>query len=104
MRVLSKKIGLVVGDFRQDQVIDQWEKIGSDHCIRREVYLSELTLVTSRRFYARSFVQNLSKKLAIPATVYSLRRTQNGPFVLSQELTTVDVQDLAGNKTGLRTG
>ncbi|MCC6711425.1 MAG: hypothetical protein IT416_03700 [Candidatus Pacebacteria bacterium] len=76
---LQKTINLVIGDFRQAEILAKWQPTLTH---QQKFELITVEVVTSKRTYIRALVRDLSKKLNIPLTTYSIIRTQNGPFRL----------------------
>lgn len=77
--VIEQKVDKVQGDFRQEDVIKGWQKI-----MKGKYFISTVEIETSKRFYVRALVRDLSKKLEIPATTFSIVRTQNGGYSIAE--------------------
>lgn len=79
------KISKVVGDFRQEEIINKWqnELLKLKKKNKKSFLLTKIEIMTSKRFYVRGLVRDLSKKLQIPATTFSIIRTQNGKFKIT---------------------
>lgn len=76
---IKEKIGLVKGDFRQTEVLRNWNKILKEE---KEFQLITIEATTSKRTYIRSIVRDIGQKLNIPTTTFSINRTKNGPYGL----------------------
>ena len=83
---VKKRIKMVTGDFRQEEIIDSWqetlEKLNEVGV--RSLPLITLTATTTKRTYIRALVRDIATELGLPATTFSIERTQNGPFRLAQ--------------------
>jgi tRNA pseudouridine55 synthase len=77
LKYINRTISLVEGDFRQQEILNNWKNILEKEC---SLQLITLETVTSKRTYIRSLVNNIGQKLQTPATTFSIIRTQNGPF------------------------
>ena len=77
LKYINKTIPLVEGDFRQQEILDNWRSI-----LEKEssFQLATLEATTSKRTYIRSLASDIGQKLEIQATTFSIIRTQNGPF------------------------
>lgn len=75
LKVITKKISLVRGDFRQSVIIEEWKKILSRN--QRFSIIKCLVKCTSGT-YIRVLAQELGIKLNTVACVYSLKRTKVG--------------------------
>lgn len=79
---LTEKINLIEGDFRQSEIVAQWKKTIeklSEHSIVKLPVLKIQTTV-SKRTYIRAITRDLSKKIGVPATTFSIVRTINSGF------------------------
>lgn len=82
--VFQEKITImknIVGDFRQDQIIDHWKSILPT--FPEQVSLFSATLEVSSGFYVRSWVHELGNTLLVPSVTFSLLRDKIGVFTLS---------------------
>ncbi len=86
---ITVKIAQVTGDFRQDEILLNWQKTFSE--LRSSNYSSllvaELEARTSKRTYIRALVRDIAASLEIPATTYSITRLQNGPYTVEDCVT-----------------
>jgi tRNA pseudouridine55 synthase len=70
-------ISQVVGDFRQNEVIDSWQENIKNN---GKFLVTNHQVTTSPGTYVRQLVQDLAKELQLPATTLKITRTVNGPF------------------------
>lgn len=74
---VKKSVSLVSGDFRQDLIINSWEKIKKEN---NNFCLFELELSVSSGFYVRQFASDLGELIGIPAIAYSIERIRVGEW------------------------
>lgn len=60
-------------DFRQDEIIEQWEDFDSP--FNKNITSLKVEINVSSGFYVRQFVQDLSNELNFPLMVYDINRT-----------------------------
>lgn len=60
--------------FRQDEIINQWNKISNNNDYKKYIYTVKIELSVSSGFYIRQFVNDMSFKLNIPLMVYDINR------------------------------
>lgn len=77
-RQTEDKINLVTGDFRQEQILNNWQQMISQ--LPDKLVITQLQTTTSKRTYVRALVRDIAQQLQLPATTFSLTRTQNGKF------------------------
>jgi tRNA pseudouridine55 synthase len=75
---LKNKIKLVTGDFRQEQILNNWQQVIPQ--LPDKLVVTRLLTTTSKRTYIRALVRDIAQQLQLPATTFSLTRTQNGEF------------------------
>jgi len=75
---LENKIQLVEGDFRQEQILNNWQQVIPQ--LPEELVITQLQTTVSKRTYIRSLTRDIAQQLQLPATTYSLTRTKNGKF------------------------
>jgi tRNA pseudouridine(55) synthase len=74
---IPRRLSLVAGDFRQREIITKWAKaLGSTSV--HEYWLASLELTCGSGVYVRGVVNEISKKLDIPACAFSIKRTYIG--------------------------
>lgn len=76
---IVRRIGLVHGDFRQDEIIKKWNEV------LKESNETEFTIFTcvaecSSGTYIRQLVADLSEKIGIPLVTYAIKRTRVGGY------------------------
>jgi tRNA pseudouridine55 synthase len=81
----ASRLKLIEGDFRQTEIANQWHQLFQALAVSS---ISELPLLTisvtcSKRTYIRALVRDVSEKLGVPAVLYSLVRTANGPYSIT---------------------
>lgn len=76
------KIKLIQGDFRQEEITQNWKKTFELMKSKKITSLPVMTFQTtvSKRTYIRALVRDLSMQLEIPATTFHIVRTKNGDF------------------------
>ncbi len=77
---ILNKIKNVKGDFRQKEIIENWQEYFSHKKPSSHIVIAHLKTTVSKRTYIRALVRDIGIKLSIPATTYSITRTQNGPY------------------------
>ncbi len=76
---VTRLLSLVKGDFRQEAIRNAWKEI----LYRDQKYcMATVTLTVSSGFYVRVFADTLGKELGTSAVLFSLLRTQVGPYAL----------------------
>ena len=63
-----------LNSFRQDIIIDQWNKISNNNNLKKNIYSVKIELSVSSGFYVRQFVNDMSFQLGIPLMVYDINR------------------------------
>ena len=82
---IIRRINLVKGDFRQEQIKDKWlEKLGDKADV--SFNLLKFRVNCSSGTYIRALVRNMSKSNGVPTTVFSILRTKIGDFELSNNV------------------
>jgi tRNA pseudouridine(55) synthase len=79
-KYIEERINLVTGDFRQKEILENWGQIIPQ--LPEKLIITKLMATTSKRAYVRALVRDISKKINIPATTYSITRTQNGKYTI----------------------
>ena len=80
---LEDKIARVEGSFRQEEVLSAWKKVLlqlSSEADTHSLPLLTITSTVTKRTYIRALVRDISAKMALPATTFSIIRTKNGSF------------------------
>ncbi len=74
---IIKKVDLVRGDFRQEQIKKNWQKVLN----KKEMCLiSKFKIDVSSGTYIRSLAHEMGKKLGTCALAYSIKRTRVGEY------------------------
>lgn len=82
---IIKRINLVDGDFRQDEIIEIWEKFGQDYQDTQFVKL-EIKVTCSSGTYIRSLASDIGEKLGCGAFALSIKRTKVGDYSLGDSI------------------
>lgn len=85
-QTLPSRISKVEGRFRQEEITHQWQTLLQQYDPQTSLLLLTLEATTSKRTYIRGIVRDIGQELGTPITTYSIIRTQNGPFRLSNNL------------------
>ncbi len=79
---LIEKINFVDSNFRQAEIIAQWEKtieqLKKNSISKLPILKLEATV--SKRTYIRAITRDLAQKVGVPATTFSIIRTKNAGF------------------------
>lgn len=82
---INEKISKISGDFRQDEIKDDWDRYFS--FIHKDEYtVARISLHCSSGTYVRMLADQLGKKLGTCALAMDIRRTKIGDFSLDQAL------------------
>lgn len=78
----TSKVDQIVGDFRQHEIKKRWFNVLTQLTRAHITSLPTFTLniTCSKRTYIRALVRDFSQNTGIPAVLYSLTRTANGPY------------------------
>jgi len=72
---IFKRVSLVQGDFRQEQILGTWEKILKKE--KQEKFLiSKIKIKCSGGTYVRGLVHLLGERISYPTLTFSIKRTQ----------------------------
>jgi tRNA pseudouridine(55) synthase len=92
MENIKAKVALVSGDFRQQEILNLWNKnlldvprspLGSDGKEVDGLVLDRISLKVSSGFYVRQFVADLAKKFETVATTFNIKRTRVGEYTVA---------------------
>ena len=79
LKDIISKISLVVGDFRQKEIIEKWKEVlGRKQ--EREFIIDTISMEVSSGFYIRQFAQDIAKIFGTIATIFHIKRTKVGDF------------------------
>jgi len=76
---VKTKIKLVVGDFRQKEILSKWMEIllnSGD----KEYVIDKISMTASGGFYVRQFVSDFAESFDAIATTFHIKRTEVGDF------------------------
>lgn len=77
LREIQSRIGEVVGDFRQKEIMQKWGEI----IVPEKMYMLVSGEVScGGGFYVRTFVHNIGEHSSVPMLAYSIKRTQLGQW------------------------
>lgn len=82
---INKKIKKVKGDFRQDKILKQWEKILKNKA-DTEFQAAKIKIKCSSGTYIRSIAHKLGQNLKSGAVLFSLKRTKAANFEIKNSL------------------
>jgi tRNA pseudouridine(55) synthase len=82
LKNIIEKVGLVQGDFRQDETINKWKELlegQSDNAFT----IDEIEIEVSSGFYVRQFVSDMARGLNSKAIAYSIKRLSVGSYMFN---------------------
>lgn len=79
LNIISSRIGLVTGDFRQEKILAEWKKVLENN-ENKDYAIDLLSVNVSGGFYVRQFVSDLAKKMNLKATTYHILRKSVGDY------------------------
>ncbi len=85
----AQKVATVQGNFRQSEVLTHWQQ--ALQTLPPSGVVAKLSATVSRRTYIRGLVRDLSELLTIPATTFTILRTQNGSYSIADCTPLTDV-------------
>ena len=80
-KYIKESIALVSGDFRQEEIIESWEKSLEKSPLKEYVIISVRVFCTSGT-YMRSLANSFGLKFDIPALAFNIKRLKIGDFKL----------------------
>lgn len=81
LKDVISKVGLVKGDFRQEETVEIWKKMLDSSSIR-EFSVDTFSLEVSSGFYVRQFVSDLAQHFQTAGVTFHIQRTRIGEFHL----------------------
>lgn len=79
---LNKSIKLVNGNFRQEEILKNWNqtlnKFNENNL--NNLLLIKIKAVTSKKTYIRALTRDIAKQIKTPATTFSITRTNQGEY------------------------
>jgi tRNA pseudouridine55 synthase len=79
---IVKKIKLVHGDFRQEEILSSWDLFFKKNKSSK-FYIVSAHIVCSSGTYVRTLVHDIGERLGMHATVFGISRTRVGSFLLN---------------------
>lgn len=79
IKEIRRRIKLISGDFRQDEILKNWENVLEDVGDKTFI-LDSFSIKVSSGFYVRQFVYDLAEALGGTATTFYIKRTRVGDF------------------------
>jgi len=76
---ILRRISLVNGDFRQEQILTRWKKVLSLN-LEKLYTIDAVSVEVSGGFYVRQMVSDMAKELGTSATTFHITRTKIGEF------------------------
>lgn len=80
-KTIKQRINSVTGDFRQEECLQRWDKTLAS-VPKKSFLVTKHRCSCSKRTYIRGLVRDISAKMDIPATTFSITRTKNGPYTI----------------------
>lgn len=77
---IEEKIGLVDGDFRQEEILKRWNIILKE--IKEDLLIVDFSISCSSGCYVRSIAEELGRRVKSGAVLYSLKRERVGDYSL----------------------
>ena len=84
---ILRRINLVHGDFRQDDIQQRWQEVLAESK-HDEFQIISCIMKCSSGTYVRQLVNDIGEKLRAPMVTYSIKRTQVGDFTLNDNINT----------------
>ncbi|HEY4505230.1 MAG TPA: hypothetical protein VJG67_00865 [Candidatus Paceibacterota bacterium] len=79
LRYIVRNINSVSGDFRQEEIIKQWQELMSKSLF--DIFLiDKISITVSSGFYVRQFVSDLAESLGVKATTFHIKRVKVGEY------------------------
>lgn len=78
---ILRRIGLVHGDFRQEEIIEKWNEV-FDNSKEKEFTIFKYICECSSGTYIRQLVADISEKMEVPMVTYSIKRTKVEEYTL----------------------
>ncbi len=78
------RIKNVVGDFRQDQILERWSEVLS-RASEKTFPILTVRISCGSGFYVRVFAEELGKKVGVPALALSIVRTKVGEYRIKEK-------------------
>ncbi|MEQ1561387.1 MAG: hypothetical protein ABL899_01535 [Nitrospira sp.] len=79
IKEIERRIKLVSGDFRQDEILKKWQDV-LEGVGDKTFVLDSFSIKVSSGFYVRQFVSDMAKAFGVVATTFYIKRTRVGDF------------------------
>ena len=79
---IHKRIGSVVGDFRQKEIIKIWDKMIDEN---QYYFVASLNIKCGSGTYVRGIANSLGENINIPALAWSIKRTKVGRYNINKK-------------------
>lgn len=79
---IHKRIGSVVGDFRQKEIIKIWDKMIDEN---QYYFVASLSVKCGSGTYVRGITNSLGENINIPALAWSIKRTKVGRYNINKK-------------------
>lgn len=78
---IIKRVNLVSGDFRQEEIIKKWKEVLKES--KGDFVLDKIEVFVSGGFYVRQFVNDLAENFNTKATTFHIKRTKIGEYSIA---------------------
>ncbi len=78
---ITRRIGLVSGDFRQEEIKKSWQT-ALEKSIEENYKIIKLTCKCSSGTYIRQLTEDIGREVGLPLVTFSIKRTQIGLYTL----------------------
>ncbi len=85
LKEIISKISLVSGDFRQNEIIENWREVMSKGTFDMFI-IHRISMTVSSGFYVRQFVSDLAESLGTSAVTFHIKRTRVGEYDVKETL------------------
>lgn len=85
LKNINERIGLIAGDFRQEEIIQAWQKI-LKNTKQKTFDLVKINVACGSGTYVRALAYELGKKLSTSALAYSIVRIKVGEYGIEKSL------------------
>lgn len=79
---IHKRIGSVVGDFRQKEILKIWDKMIDEN---QYYFVASLSVKCGSGTYVRGITNSLGENINIPALAWSIKRTKVGRYNINKK-------------------
>lgn len=81
---IQERIGNVVGDFRQEEIIKKWQEVLAQST-QTEFQILSCVVDCGSGTYVRQLVHDIGEKLGMPCVTYSIKRIKAGEYQMVSE-------------------